>query len=252
MWLIFEQLINDTVATVLRITVEQHFSHSKRAFIDIRLRHAVRGSRCMVQPPPFGITPITAKHDVIHINGVTWRSATPLELDRATATGHQHKISCRSVQGFQRYARRQKDRRVDHNTPHPYRGWLIIAQSFVIVYIICTHSFRHFSQLTMCMCQVLRHGKHVLPHVARFCLVSTFIEDGIRMWLQWDEQRDYMNSTWGCGWLLASLFVLINLIGQLGASAVVLVQRQVLIGCGILLGIIALQVNILLSVKFQL
>ena len=72
------------------------------------------------------------------------------------------------------------------------------------------------------------------------------------MWLQWDEQRDYMNSTWGCGWLLASLFVLINLIGQLGASAVVLVQRQVLIGCGILLGIIALQVNILLSVKFQL
>jgi len=104
----------------------------------------------------------------------------------------------------------------------------------------------------MCICQVLRHGKHVLPHVARFCLVSTFIEDGIRMWLQWDEQRDYMNSTWGCGWLLASLFVLINLIGQLGASAVVLVQRQVLIGCGILLGIIALQVNILLSVKFQL
>jgi len=63
------------------------------------------------------------------------------------------------------------------------------------------------------------------------------------MWLQWGEQRDYMNSTWGCGWILASLFVLLNLIGQLGASAVVLVRRYVVIGCGILLGIIALQVK---------
>jgi len=63
------------------------------------------------------------------------------------------------------------------------------------------------------------------------------------MWLQWAEQRDYMNMTWGCGWLLASLFVILNLIGQLGASAVVLVRRYVVIACGILLGIIALQVN---------
>jgi len=92
-------------------------------------------------------------------------------------------------------------------------------------------------------CQVLRHGKHILPHIARFFLVSTFIEDGIRMWLQWGEQRDYMNLTWGCGWILASLFVLLNLIGQLGASAVVLVRRYVVIACGVLLGIIALQVN---------
>jgi len=72
------------------------------------------------------------------------------------------------------------------------------------------------------------------------------------MWLQWAEQRDYMNTTWGCGWILASLFVLLNLIGQLGASAVVLVRRQVVIGCGILLGIIALQVSIVLSNAVQL
>jgi len=66
------------------------------------------------------------------------------------------------------------------------------------------------------------------------------------MWLQWDEQRDYMNSTWSCGWLLASLFVIINLIGQLGASAIVLIRRHVVIGCSILLGTIALQVKLLL------
>lgn len=63
--------------------------------------------------------------------------------------------------------------------------------------------------------QFLRVTKQYLPHVARLCLISTFLEDGIRMWLQWGEQRDYIDSTWSCGYLLASSFVLLNLLGQL-------------------------------------
>lgn len=63
--------------------------------------------------------------------------------------------------------------------------------------------------------QFLRVTKQYLPHVARLCLISTFLEDGVRMWFQWGEQRDYIDSTWGCGYLLASSFVLLNLLGQL-------------------------------------
>lgn len=101
--------------------------------------------------------------------------------------------------------------------------------------------------------QILRQGKHILPHVARLCLISTFLEDGLRMWFQWGEQRDYMNATWSCGYFLSTLFVLVNLIGQLGGCVMVLSRQKVPIACGILAGIIFLQTvaySILWDMKF--
>lgn len=94
------------------------------------------------------------------------------------------------------------------------------------------------------MFQVLRYSKHILPHVARLCIISTFLEDGIRMWSQWSEQRDYMNATWSCGYVLATIFVLINLLGQLGGCIMVLSRQKVSIACGLLFGIIGLQVGV--------
>ena len=100
--------------------------------------------------------------------------------------------------------------------------------------------------------QIARRGKHILPVVARACLVSTFFEDGVRMWTQWNEQREYMDISWGCGWFLATLFVVINLIGQLGGVVMVMGRLKVEIACGILFFIVVLQVRHTLYVSMYL
>ena len=101
--------------------------------------------------------------------------------------------------------------------------------------------------------KVSRKGKHVLPILARACLVSTFFEDGIRMWTQWNEQREYMDISWGCGYFLASLFVIINLLGQLGGVVMVMGRIKVDWACYGLFGIVVLQTvaySILWDVQF--
>lgn len=92
--------------------------------------------------------------------------------------------------------------------------------------------------------QILRNSKHVLPHVARFCLISTFFEDGFRMWFQWDEQRDYMDQTWHCGTVVGTLFVLFNLVAQLAGCVMVLSRQKVEIAVGMLSSVIVVQVSV--------
>uniref|UniRef100_A0A4W3GF52 Surfeit locus protein 4 n=1 Tax=Callorhinchus milii TaxID=7868 RepID=A0A4W3GF52_CALMI len=96
--------------------------------------------------------------------------------------------------------------------------------------------------LLMCL-QFLRMTKQYLPHLARLCLISTFLEDAIRMWFQWHEQKDYIASTWKCGYFLATIFVLLNLCGQLGGCILILSRNFVQYACFGLFGIIALQVS---------
>uniref|UniRef100_A0A7N8XUB3 Surfeit locus protein 4 n=1 Tax=Mastacembelus armatus TaxID=205130 RepID=A0A7N8XUB3_9TELE len=103
----------------------------------------------------------------------------------------------------------------------------------------------------------LRTTKHHLPHVARLCLVSTFLEDGVRMWFQWGEQSEYIDSTWGCGRFLANIFVLLNLLGHFGVNAggcvLILSRNFVQYSCFALFTIIALQTvaySILWDLKF--
>lgn len=101
----------------------------------------------------------------------------------------------------------------------------------------------------------LRHSKHILPHVARLCLISTFLEDGIRMWFQWNDQRNYINGAWDCGYFLATAFVIFNLVAQLACCVMVLSRQKVEIACGMLFFIIALQTvaySVLWDMKFLL
>lgn len=63
------------------------------------------------------------------------------------------------------------------------------------------------------------------------------------MWWQWHEQREYMDISWGCGYFLATVFVLVNLVGQLGGVFMVLFRKKVEVACGLLLFIVVLQVS---------
>ena len=60
---------------------------------------------------------------------------------------------------------------------------------------------------------ISRLAPKLLP-VARICILSTYFEDGLRMILQRNEQARYFKHTWRCGYTLANLFVLVNMILQ--------------------------------------
>jgi len=87
----------------------------------------------------------------------------------------------------------------------------------------------------------LKYSKNYLPTIARLCLISTYIEDGIRMYFQWGEQRDYISYSWHCGSFFGTLFVIINLFCQLIPCGLILARKHANIACYILFGTIALQ-----------
>lgn len=90
---------------------------------------------------------------------------------------------------------------------------------------------------------MLKYSKNYLPTIARLCLVSTFLEDGTRMWFQWNEQREYISYSWGISIIFGTLFVITNLFGQLAPCILILLRKQVNIAVYILFAIVFLQVT---------
>ncbi|XP_016962344.3 surfeit locus protein 4 homolog [Drosophila biarmipes] len=92
--------------------------------------------------------------------------------------------------------------------------------------------------------EVARRCRPLLPSVARFCLVATFLEDALRMWFQWVEQLAFLQDHHQCSAALAAAIVLLSLVGQLVGSALVIMQLFTNFAVTLLAGLVLLQVHI--------
>lgn len=100
---------------------------------------------------------------------------------------------------------------------------------------------------------IIKHSRTILPTLGRLSLTGTFIEDGLRMYFQWADQRDYIAYHWNLPVYVGTFFVLFNLIAQIGGSGMVLIRKHVRKACGILLAVVLIQTlayNVLWSLNF--
>ncbi|CAG8625880.1 6908_t:CDS:2 [Ambispora leptoticha] len=67
--------------------------------------------------------------------------------------------------------------------------------------------------------------KPYIPAIARFLIVVTFIEDSIRIILQWDDQLWYLEKHRSFPWGLSHLFLIVNVLTMVACSFLV-VQRR--------------------------
>ena len=61
---------------------------------------------------------------------------------------------------------------------------------------------------------ILKDFREGIIFIGRILLVSTFIEDAIRMWHQWQDHKDYIGNAWSFTDEIATFIVIVNLIGQ--------------------------------------
>ena len=69
--------------------------------------------------------------------------------------------------------------------------------------------------------------KPYIPSTARFLLVATFVEDGLRIFFQWPDQMAFLRRFRGFSYFLATLFLVVNMALQLGCSTLVLIRKYV-------------------------
>jgi len=84
------------------------------------------------------------------------------------------------------------------------------------------------------LAQVFYPVKKYVPAIARLLLVTTFLEDSIRLVFQWDVQVLHFERQ-GFGFIGAPLFLIINLVAQLVGSFMVVSKVRTEIGVAVLL-----------------
>jgi uncharacterized membrane protein YphA (DoxX/SURF4 family) len=69
--------------------------------------------------------------------------------------------------------------------------------------------------------------KPYVPSIARFLLVATFVEDGLRIFFQWPEQVAFLRHYRDFSPTIATVFLLLNIVLQLLCSTLVLIRKHV-------------------------
>lgn len=91
---------------------------------------------------------------------------------------------------------------------------------------------------------ISRRCRRVLPTVARLCLTATFLEDALRMWLQFFEQLQYLQIVLNLPEMFSVFLVMLQLLGQLVGSVLILLRVWVNLAVTLLAGIVVLQVHL--------
>ncbi|KAJ2785039.1 ER-derived vesicles protein erv29 [Coemansia javaensis] len=89
--------------------------------------------------------------------------------------------------------------------------------------------------------RVGRPLKPMIPWVARTLLVSTFIEDSVRIVVQWQNQLQYLQAYRGFPWGLSHLFLLANVVTMLAGSGLAISRRMTEGAVGGLFAVVVLQ-----------
>lgn len=85
-------------------------------------------------------------------------------------------------------------------------------------------------------------AKKVLPAVGRTLMVATFLEDGLRMWMQWSDQAEYLEGQLPGGWFVVFVFILLNFSFQLVGGTMAILKKRTEIAVGMLFAVIVMQV----------
>ncbi|KAJ2816034.1 ER-derived vesicles protein erv29 [Coemansia furcata] len=103
--------------------------------------------------------------------------------------------------------------------------------------------------------KISRPLKPYIPWVARTLLVSTFIEDSVRILMQWQNQLMYLQAYRGFPWGLSHLFLLINVATMLACSGLAISRRHTEYAVGGLFTVIVTQgfaYGLIFDIKFFL